>query len=1484
VHRARLPFLLLASLLARAAGAQEEVVGKPYWVSTPPGAAGLLTQATEAIAREEWPAVARAVQGIFDRFPEAFVKRGAGEAYVGARQRCIELFATLPPLFREAYERESGHAAEAMLREGLGSGDRALLLQVVRRYEPTDAGLAALFALADHALLRGLPTDARMLLRRIPRLHPGAARGAPYHARVALAAARDHAAGGPAPEEGEQPPEGGHSPEPGEGGWPMVGGDARRSRIAPPLLARGDRGPVPRLFGDPQWSVAVSIQERLWDRPPRPSTGFAFDRTEASGVDWDRRWRDYIPIQPVIARGKLIYHDGREIWAVNLYTGEIAWGHPPRVEVTNEGRTNLSLIFSPVVADGIVYAALEVPMPYSSQRLQQVPITYYLPERRLIALDIETGTRLWSHDEKSLAATPAPGNETLQQLSIIGPPLVRGDTIYAVASYSEGTFHTLIVAAERHTGRLLYATRINTGQQELNLFGRQLQECAATPVAEADGILYFGTNMGIFAAADALLGTPVWASAYPIEPIPSTYFWFEAPRRWAHFDNGPPLLAPHDTVGGQVIVAPADGTAIVSFHRATGRLLWSIPWRRGGAPAELPFAPRILHGADAERVYLGGSGGVAAVALRSDPQGGTAAGKVLWTQLASPEVAAVGRGIVAEDGLWVPIDGGVLQIDLKSGKLLGSFPRRGPDEDEDQPCHLVWGDGVLISAGSEALVARYDGNDVATMMNERVRRDPDGVSALLAAGDLHLATGGVSQAVRHYTEAIRRAVAGGRTAAERRARQGHFRALLRRAEQVFETEPEKAAAEFEAAFRNAPDERSSLAGRRDLESILAVRALPDEREWRLRNLREVEKGHAEPQSGADGVAIRAWALGQMAAILVEMKQSRRALAAWHQILEIEPAGADAQRANREIRRLLASEGRKLYEPYEKRATQLFATALAAGDLEALESGLRLYANAEAAEEASLELAQRRLRGGLPERAVQQLREFLIEHADSPRAPLALWWMAQALDAYGSPGPALASLQRLRDRHGDTLLPRADGAHVPARELVRTMLEREPYASLARSALRRHLEPPLHQRFMRTFDTSALLDIPDLLGTTPEPLRDTVFVKLGSTILAIDSTTGANRVAFEFGNREPISPLVFAGARLVGLTESEIVLFDAATGALAERRPFPDRGRGVGLIEGHGQLFAIYRGGSAPAPIGLAAIHPVDGSALWTLAIPAEAPGEMVVHRHTIADRDRVLVFSENPGRLTVVNATSGAIEKRIALGDGRLAFQPKLLPDGRLLAALKFNLHTRGAWEPSYSLTLVDPEGGVLWSHRPPADGENRLLTRADLFDGRVVAVEATLERTLLDLRDGSPIAPPRPLDLADVADGRLVLEHPQIEHESLLLMLTRGRQEQRARLYGFEAPFESSKFHIDLTATDQEQVELVRSEGVLAFLLTQQTRRGARPPRLLLVDPLAARRLQELLPDPLPGREDQWWARVQGGVLLLGGSSSYVLYAFGPK
>ena len=108
-----------------------------------------------------------------------------------------------PEALRHEYEGRYGAEADRKLRQALAVGDRKELVAVVRQYEATRAGLRTILALADDALLRGRPAEARLLLARIPVLHAADGDDPALRRRRVLAAARDHAEGGPAPREGE---------------------------------------------------------------------------------------------------------------------------------------------------------------------------------------------------------------------------------------------------------------------------------------------------------------------------------------------------------------------------------------------------------------------------------------------------------------------------------------------------------------------------------------------------------------------------------------------------------------------------------------------------------------------------------------------------------------------------------------------------------------------------------------------------------------------------------------------------------------------------------------------------------------------------------------------------------------------------------------------------------------------------------------------------------------------------------------------------------------------------------------------------------------------------------------------------------------------------------------------------------------------------------------------------------------------------------
>jgi len=1449
-------------MLARGAAAQEEEVGKPFWVSTPPGATAALQSVTAAIARSDWDGAARALQTVFDKFPVSFAESGRTGAYAGARHRAARLLATAPKAVRDAYERMFGGRAEEALRQALRASDRGGLVDVVRRYEPTAAGLRAILSLADLALLRGRPAEARLLLARVALLHPVAATGDAVTKRRALAAARDHAEGGPAPAPAEQAPDTPRLPSLLSDAWPVLGGNATRNRRATAV----DFHPVHRRHH-------VNVVQRRYDHPPRPNANFPWRQTRHFYADWEERWKDYAPVHPVVARGFLVYHDGRQVTARNLFTGELAWRYPREVEIELLGRTNLNNVFSPVIADGVVYAAIERTTPFLPQTLQGVPITYYLPQRRLVALDLETGEIRWEHDEAWFQAHP--GNDELRRLSVTGAPVVRGDHVYAGACYSEGTFHSFVIALDRHTGEPEYVTRICSGQQELNLFGRQLQECSPTPVTEVDGVLYVGTNLGIVAAVDALLGVPLWAVSYRFVPIPSTYYWFEAPRRWPRFDNSPPLV-----VGDQVVVAPPDGTHVLSLDRRSGRTNWRIPRR---IPAGGGLTVRTPQAADGERVYLSGSGGVVALWLHDRPERGTSAGDVAWHCEFLEDNLGAGRGLLAENGLWIPTYGAIYQIDEKTGRVLGFHEREGNDRYD--AIHLAWGDGVLVTAGREFVATRFDPAGVAARARQRIREHPDEVGPLLAAGDIHLATKDVNQAIDHYRRARVWAEARGVPAVARRAQHGLHRALLLRAEQTLETEPAKAPAEFERAFRAAPDARTRIRARRQLDRWLDAGPAGEAARWRLRNLRTLEREHGPAALGEGARTVRGWALREIAGIHAETGDVKRALAVLHELIESDPSGEDGRYASRRIRALIERHGRQAYAPYERRARELFDSALRSDDLEALERGLRIYANAGTAPAATLELARRRLDARDPSSAVRVLQRFLLERAGDPRVPEALTLMARGLDARHSYGLAYATLLRLKTRHPDALVPRADGARVPARELAAEWLRRDRYRSLARSARRRDLEPNLGLRFERAFANTSFLDVPDLLGQRPEALPEVVVVRAHTRAHVLDARNGDALFHVEFGSYEPKGPLVFVGNRFHGVTDRFTYVFDATTGTALRRWPVPRDGRAERLLEHQGQVFLLFRSRRQTSRIGVAALHPDDGSVLWSRYLEGRNGERATPRYHAEARGDHLLLFATNPITVTVLDSTSGAVENRIVV-DRRprtnMPTPPLLLPDGRVLLGTVTAEQQRFEFVHSYAVHLVDPmsppEGALLWRYRSRDDGENRYLHHLTLAGDYVAALDEKRGTAVLDVRTGKEVNWTPQLPVA-AKTGEPFLDTAQPHHDSLLLVLTRSGSAAPALLSAYELPDLRRKYSVALTDSAREVARLIEAQGVVGVSVGPSRGRFAQP-RIRLFDPVDAEKLQELAP---PARVTWLNAKVQNGILLVT-TNTNTLYAYGPR
>jgi outer membrane protein assembly factor BamB/tetratricopeptide (TPR) repeat protein len=1458
--------LLAALLLAVAAAAQESNgVGSSFWISTPSGAGAALQAASSAIATRDWARAAQAVQTVLERYAYNFVALPGGR-YAGARRRALELIAALPEEGRREYERLHGAAGETALRRALSAGGRRELLDVVLRYEATEAGLSALLALADGALARGRPAEARLALARVPRAHPLAASDPAFRARRALAAARDHAEGGPPPSPEERAEIPAASPALRGASWPMLGGNAARNRIA-----------EEPSYGDFAGSLRVTIPERRQDRPAAPSNQFSFagGRVRASGDGFDDSWVAYAPVQPVVDRARLVFHDGQDLFVHNLYTRDLLWRREGDRRIGIEGRTNVSTIFSPVVADGIVYASLEAYVPFERQELQGTPITYFIPMRRLAAFDIETGEPIWRHDDATLASMK--GGELLRKLTLSGVPLVRGDRLYVGGSYSEGTIHNFLVAVDRHTGELAFATRISNGQQELNLFGRQLHECVPTPVAEADGLLYYGTNLGVVAAVDALLGTPAWATSYPIEPLPTTYLWFEAPRRWPRLDNGPPVVA-----GELLLVAPADGQAVLALDRFTGEVRWELPVRAQGLRTTI----RTLYGADDERAYLGGEG-VVAIWLRDDPARGRRGGAPAWGPVELPDLETpAGRALVAEEHLWVPTPNRIVRVERRTGRVAEPvYPRS--DDANGLPAHVLWADGALVLAGRDSITVRFARDDVRARAERRAESsDPE---VVLEAGELFLAATRLDESVAAFTRAARLAERAGRAVAAAQARRGLHRALLRRAEALLMVDPEGGLRDLEEAIRVAPDAGARLRARLLLEEHLEGRESETAVGRRMALLEEIAREHGDLVRETDGRPMRGWAMVRLARIHVARRDPARAVETLQRLLEDGASPEDAREAAREIDRILRTEGSAPYERFERRAERLFADAFTRGDLAAVERGLALYPNAAASGGATIELARRRLAAGEAGDAVRALQRFASERPHDPRMPEALLLMCEALHARGSHGAAHGALRRLRARYPDARVPGLDGKPAPARAVVEAWLARPPYSALTARARTRALQPPLAQRFVQSFPPDAFVDVPEVLGLRPPGMEETVFLRAGHTVSALDGRTGRPLYTLPFPDDPPRTPLVLAGGNLLLLTERAVHVFEAATGRAVAVHPFEGDARGVRLLEQEGQVFVVFRPEGGASELGIAALHAGDGAILWSRVLytseSARSSDPLV-----LAAGQRVVVVGTAPVRVTLLDSTTGAEEGRVTLrDDGNASLEEaRLLPSGRLLVAvLAFEESPEAQpWTQTYELFLLDPDEpvhrAVVWSYRQGGEGRARNVRAVHVVGEHVVLLDEDRGATALDLSTGAVVTPRTRLDLdPSMLAAASTLAEPQPSHDSWLLVMTRPQNRREpTRLAAFDVPAFRRQVMVEVAESGDEQAIALDAHGALAVWLYTADRRNPRH-KLLLFSATDLRAIQRIeLPEP----DSRWIVpRIQAGMLVVT-AGQHRVYVFGPQ
>lgn len=288
-----------------------------------------------------------------------------------------------------------------------------------------------------------------------------------------------------------------------------------------------------------------------------------------------------------------------------------------------------------------VLVAPQVEVVLEDQRFRGIPVKVRRAVRKLAGFELEGWRWRWDH-ARALRGTAREG------WSWPAPPVCTDGVAFASAWEVRGFVNAHATAIDAATGELLWSTWVASGQVEQTMFGEQATEPLCVPPASEGGVVLHVSCLGSVAALEAETGRLLWVAEYDQIAVEAPRGFYAHERAIGWESNAPIVEA------GVVVAAPLDSDWCYGFDAATGRRLWREARRQLAVDAEA----RWLFGAAEGRVVLAGDGEVRCLDVRT--------GKRVWSRaLESDRVA--GRGLLVRGAVCVPLEDGLLLLDLRTG-------------------------------------------------------------------------------------------------------------------------------------------------------------------------------------------------------------------------------------------------------------------------------------------------------------------------------------------------------------------------------------------------------------------------------------------------------------------------------------------------------------------------------------------------------------------------------------------------------------------------------------------------------------------------------------------------------------------------------------------------------------------------------------------------------------------------------------------------
>ena len=887
----------------------------------------------------------------------------AHAAHPGAAQWALGRLLSLPREARDLYRDRYGRVASFAADRAIERGDRRELISVAQRWPLCDGSIRAWRVVGDIELEAGHPRAAliawqsaqraaRIVHEKDDRIEDDASGKARRTAAIALLDADQDSSKAP----------------------------KRRARTTTPYIRSPDatlaRGPLPSNDADP-W-------ERVLDLEP-------FSRESVVARQFD------FALQAELADDKVLVSSTLKLYCVDAYTGELEWAgleHYGWSYLSDRKRKDLfqglnrsQTLIAPAHGGRIAIAALQLPFSeLPNQEYQGIEVMKSIPQRRLVAFDLETGERVWDHEpaldwnEDRRVFVPRPGGTYAQRMLIAGPPVVADSRVLVPCYVLEGRIDYHVACYDLGTGEYLWSTSVVSGQTSRNMFGRALTEFCSTPVVVVGDRVVVQTELGTIAALDLMTGRILWESLYRQIALPKTP-GYQPQRRRRTWRLAPPVVT-----GNIIVATPSDSAEIAGLDLRDGRVLWTYDQ---STLASMRTDDRrskfnLLLGADEDTVYLSGTR-VAALS-KDGGLGQTGAFHLIWDY---PLTNAFNSDrsphpLLCRDAVLVPTREKRVVLDRRNGRVQHSLTSAWTAAQNGNP--LV-DDGLLFTLGANGLHGFFDWDLLIDRQTRRMAAAPGDTDIAIATATLYSRRANTALedgelfAAKDYLASARRILepmvygTGPPRGQTLTRASDELHIVLRREARTLESRGDRVGA-LAALAKARPLARSRAALRDTLLQEERNLRLEGDHEKHLAILAELDANCADlavPLDAVDGApfpltlagtevygapTIGFWVLMTRASALEKTGDLVAAFENWHEVIdrfavvELSPGTRAGALARERIQAKLGIPGgRDAYGRFEARAAELYARALESQSVDELREVSRRFPHARAARDA-----------------------------------------------------------------------------------------------------------------------------------------------------------------------------------------------------------------------------------------------------------------------------------------------------------------------------------------------------------------------------------------------------------------------------------------------------------------------------------------------------------------------------------------------------